>query len=52
MVAGTRPLRSVVGFDAGVAARNAAAEPFDAAVVEAFGLTAFMTLAPGNLVDA
>lgn len=46
---GTRPFRSVVGVDVGVVARNAAVEPFDAAVLEAFGLTAFATLpaAPG-----
>ncbi len=46
MPAGTRPFRSVVGVDVGVQARNAAAEPFDAAVLEAFGMTAFATLAP------
>jgi NAD(P)-dependent dehydrogenase (short-subunit alcohol dehydrogenase family) len=45
MPAGTRPFRSVVGVDVGVAARNAAVAPFDAAVLEAFGMTAFATLA-------
>lgn len=34
------------GVDVGVGARNAAVEPFDAAVLEAFGLTSFATLAP------
>ena len=42
---GARPFRSVVGVDVGVAARNEAVEPFDAAVLEAFGMTAFTTLA-------
>lgn len=46
MPAGSRPFRSVVGVDVGVAARNAAAEPFDAAVLEAFGMTDFATLVP------
>lgn len=45
MPAGTRPFRSVVGVDVGVTARNAAVEPFDAAVLEAFGMTSFTTLA-------
>jgi len=44
MNAGTRPFRSVVGVDFGVRERNAAAEPFDAAVLEAFGMTSFATL--------
>jgi NAD(P)-dependent dehydrogenase (short-subunit alcohol dehydrogenase family) len=46
MDAGTRPFRSVVGVDFGVGERNAAAEPFDAAVLEAFGMTSFATLVP------
>lgn len=45
MAPGTRPFRSVVGVDVGVSARNAAVEPFDQAVLEAFGMTAFATLA-------
>jgi len=44
--AGSRPFRTVVGVDVGVIGRNTAAEPFDAAVLEAFGLTEFATLAP------
>jgi NAD(P)-dependent dehydrogenase (short-subunit alcohol dehydrogenase family) len=44
MAPGTRPLRSVVGVDVGVAARNAAVEPHDAGLLEAAGLTAFATL--------
>lgn len=48
MEPGVRPFRSVVGVDVGVTARNAAVEPFDAAVLEAFGLTAFATLPAPN----
>ena len=48
MDAGTRPFRSVVGVDFGVRERNAAAEPFDAAVLEAFGMTSFATLVPSK----
>ncbi|NBD96010.1 MAG: SDR family NAD(P)-dependent oxidoreductase [Gammaproteobacteria bacterium] len=43
--AGSRPFRTVVGVDVGVIGRNTAVEPFDAAVLEAFGLTEFATLA-------
>lgn len=43
--AGSRPFRTVVGVDVGVCERNAAVEPFDAAVLEAFGMTEFATLA-------
>ncbi|NEZ03532.1 SDR family oxidoreductase [Wenzhouxiangella sp. XN201] len=43
--AGSRPFRTVAGVDVGVRERNAAVEPFDAAVLEAFGLTEFATLA-------
>lgn len=49
MPAGSRPFRSVVGLDFGVTAHNAAAEPFDAAVLEAFGMTTFATLQPSEL---
>ncbi|MFO7764107.1 MAG: SDR family oxidoreductase [Wenzhouxiangellaceae bacterium] len=42
--AGRRPFRTVVGVDVGVRERNAAVEPFDATVLEAFGLTEFATL--------
>ena len=42
---GTRPFRTVVGFDFGVAARNADDAPHDDALLDAFGLTAFATLA-------
>ncbi len=42
--AGSRPFRTVVGVDVGVRALNAAAEPFDAAVLGAFGMTEFATL--------
>jgi NAD(P)-dependent dehydrogenase (short-subunit alcohol dehydrogenase family) len=52
MAAGTRPFRSVVGVDVGVAARNAAVEPFDAAVLEAFGMTAFATLVTDEPISA
>jgi len=48
MSAGMRPFRSVVGVDVGVGARNAAAEPFDAAVLEAFGMSSFTTLVPSD----
>lgn len=48
MSAGSRPFRSVVGVDVGVRERNAAVEPFDVAVLEAFGLTSFATLAPNS----
>ena len=44
--AGQRPFRTVVGVDAGVRARNAAVEPFDAGVLSAFGMAEFATLAP------
>jgi NAD(P)-dependent dehydrogenase (short-subunit alcohol dehydrogenase family) len=44
MKPGTRPFRSVVGVDFGVRDRNAAVEPFDAAVLEAFGMKEFATL--------
>jgi NAD(P)-dependent dehydrogenase (short-subunit alcohol dehydrogenase family) len=46
MERGTRPFRSVVGVDFGVRERNAAVEPFDAAVLEAFGMTSFAALVP------
>lgn len=49
MPAGSRPFRSVVGLDFGVSAQNAAAEPFDAAVLDAFGMTEFATLVPSEL---
>jgi NAD(P)-dependent dehydrogenase (short-subunit alcohol dehydrogenase family) len=45
---GTRPFRSVVGVDFGVSERNEAAEPRDAAVLEAFGMTSFATLVSGG----
>lgn len=41
--AGARPFRTVVGVDVGVRERNAAVEPFDAAVLAAFGMTEFAT---------
>ena len=44
--ADSRPFRTVVGVDVGVRERNAAVEPFDAAVLEAFGMTEFATLSP------
>lgn len=44
MNAGTRPFRSVVGFDFGVRALNAAVEPYEAAPLQALGLTSFATL--------
>jgi NAD(P)-dependent dehydrogenase (short-subunit alcohol dehydrogenase family) len=52
MPVGTRPFRSVVGVDVGVRGRNAAVEPFDAAVLDAFGMTAFATLAVADPVAA
>jgi len=48
MKAGTRPFRSVVGVDFGVGDHNAAAESFEAAVLEAFGMKSFATLVPGR----
>ena len=45
MPAGTRPLRTVVGMDFGVRDRNADDARHDDALVEAFGLTDFATLA-------
>jgi NAD(P)-dependent dehydrogenase (short-subunit alcohol dehydrogenase family) len=44
MPPGSRPLRSVVGVDFGVAARNGAVEVHDAGVLDAAGLSAFATL--------
>ncbi len=44
MVPGTRPFRSVVGVDFGVRERNAAVEPYDAALLEGAGLSSFATL--------
>lgn len=44
MNAGTRPFRSLVGLDFGVRERNASVEPYDAALLEAMGLTSFATL--------
>jgi NAD(P)-dependent dehydrogenase (short-subunit alcohol dehydrogenase family) len=44
MPAGTRPFRSVVGADFGVRALNEVAEPREAAVLDAMGLTPFTTL--------
>ncbi|MDH3286093.1 MAG: SDR family NAD(P)-dependent oxidoreductase, partial [Acidobacteriota bacterium] len=44
MNAGSRPFRSVVGVDFGVRERNASVEPYDAALLEALGLTSFATL--------
>jgi hypothetical protein len=43
---GSRPFRSVVGVDFGVRALNAAVEPYEAALLEAAGLTSFVTLRP------
>jgi NAD(P)-dependent dehydrogenase (short-subunit alcohol dehydrogenase family) len=44
MPAGTRPFRTVVGVDMGVAERNAAVAPFDAQLLDAAGLKNFATL--------
>jgi len=44
MNAGTRPFRSVVGVDFGVRERNASVEPYEAALLNALGLTSFATL--------
>lgn len=44
MRAGTRPFRTVVGVDFGVIKRNAAATPFDEALLRDFGLTSFATI--------
>ncbi len=41
MQAGTRQFRNVAGIDFGVRERNAAAAPFDEAVLEDFGMTEF-----------
>ena len=45
MAPGTRPLRTVVGLDFGVRARNAGDAPHDAALLDAFGLADFAALA-------
>jgi NAD(P)-dependent dehydrogenase (short-subunit alcohol dehydrogenase family) len=44
MAPGTRPLRTCLGVDFGVRERNAAIEPFDTGILDAFGMTAFTTL--------
>ena len=44
--AGNRPFRTVVAVDVGVRERNAAVEPFDSGVLEAFGMSEFATLSP------
>jgi NAD(P)-dependent dehydrogenase (short-subunit alcohol dehydrogenase family) len=44
--AGSRPFRTVVGVDVGVRSLNAATEPFDTAVLEAFGMAEFATAHP------
>ncbi len=44
MKPGTRPFRSVVGFDFGVNALNATVEPHDAQLVDAMGIKEFVTL--------
>ena len=46
--AASRPFRTVVGVDVGVRERNAAVEPFDAAVLQAFGMTEFAMLSIPN----
>ncbi len=49
---GTRPLRTVVGMDFGVRARNESDAPHDAGLLEAFGMTEFATLAhAGHLTE-
>lgn len=45
---GSRPFRTVVGVDVGVRERNAAVEPFDKGVLEAFGMSEFAMLAAQN----
>ena len=45
---GSRPFRTVVGVDVGVRERNAAVEPFDKGVLEAFGMSEFAMLAARN----
>ncbi len=47
MAPGTRPFRTVVGVDLGVAALNEATAPFDAAVLDALGVADFATLSTG-----
>ena len=44
MKPGTRPFRSVVGFDFGVNALNATVEPHEAQLVDAMGIKEFVTL--------
>ncbi len=46
MEPGERPFRNVVGVDFGVRAHNAASEPFEAGVLEAFGMASFAALTP------
>jgi NAD(P)-dependent dehydrogenase (short-subunit alcohol dehydrogenase family) len=46
--AGSRAFRTVVGVDVGVRERNAAVEPFDTGVLEAFGMTEFAMLTENN----
>ena len=45
MTPGTRPLRTVVGLDFGVRARNADDAPHDVGLLQAFGMTDFARLA-------
>lgn len=47
---GTRPFRTVVGMDFGVRERNESDAPHDAALLEAFGMTDFATLASAEAV--
>ncbi len=49
MAPGTRPFRTVVGLDFGVRARNADDAPHDTALLAAFGMTGFATLAVPDL---
>ena len=45
MPAGMRPLRTVVGLDFGVRARNDSDAPHDTALLEAFGMADLAALA-------
>ncbi len=49
MERGTRPFRTVVGLDFGVRARNADDAPHDTALLAAFGMSDFATLAGPDL---
>lgn len=50
MEPGMRPLRTVVGMDFGMRARNESDAPHDAGLLEAFGMTEFAALSSAEAV--